>query len=142
MTRRNQTIVDEEVKFPESEELVSVTDTRGVIRYANRHFCRVAGFTEEELVGKNHNIVRHPDMPKAAFADMWEKLKAGLAWRGAVKNRCKDGRYYWVDAFVTPVFESGELTGYQSVRTTLADETKRKADSLYKQINQKVKKRI
>ena len=103
---------NEEVKFESNEELVSVTDTRGVIRYANAAFCRVAGFSEDELVGKNHNIVRHPDMPKAAFADMWTKLKAGLSWRGAVTNRCKDGRYYWVDAFVTPIFESGELAGY------------------------------
>ncbi|XAW88387.1 PAS domain-containing protein [Vibrio sp. CDRSL-10 TSBA] len=117
--KRNVHVVDSEVTFSKDEQLVSVTDKRGVIRYANKEFCRVAGFEESELVGKNHNIVRHPDMPKAAFSDMWAKLQAGLEWRGAVKNRCKDGRYYWVDAFVTPVFENGELTGYQSVRTVL-----------------------
>ncbi|MFC3092849.1 PAS domain S-box protein [Alteromonas sediminis] len=135
--RRNQQIINEEVTFSEHEELVSVTDTRGVIQYANPEFCRVAGFTECELIGKNHNIVRHPDMPKAAFADMWEKLKAGKSWRGAVKNRCKDGRYYWVDAFVTPVFKNGELTGYQSVRAVFPPETKQRAQTLYASINSK-----
>jgi len=135
--RRNQHLIDEEVSFGEHEELVSVTDTRGVIQYANPEFCRVAGFSESELIGKNHNIVRHPDMPKAAFSDMWEKLKAGKSWRGAVKNRCKDGRYYWVDAFVTPVFKNGELTGYQSVRAVLPQQTKQRAENLYANINTK-----
>ena len=82
---RNQNVIDEEVTFSDDEELVSVTDTRGVIRYVNSEFCRVSGFSENELTGKNHNIVRHPDMPKAAFADMWSKLQSGHAWRGAVK---------------------------------------------------------
>lgn len=133
--KRNVHVVDSEVTFSKDEQLVSVTDKRGVIRYANKEFCRVAGFEESELVGKNHNIVRHPDMPKAAFADMWAKLQAGLEWRGAVKNRCKDGRYYWVDAFVTPVFENGELTGYQSVRTVLEPRIRQRAEKMYAQIN-------
>ncbi|MGB0217394.1 MAG: methyl-accepting chemotaxis protein [Alteromonas oceani] len=128
-------MLDKEVTFTEQEELVSITDTRGIIRYANNAFCRVAGFKEAELIGKNHNIVRHPDMPKAAFADMWQKLQAGQSWRGAVKNRCKDGSYYWVDAFVTPVFENGELTGYQSVRTVLDPSIKARAQRLYQKIN-------
>ena len=133
--RRNQNIIDEEVIFSDDEELVSVTDTRGVIRYANSEFCKVAGFSKEELTGKNHNIVRHPDMPKAAFADMWSKLQSSQAWRGAVKNRCKDGRYYWVDAFVTPLYESGKLAGFQSVRTTLSPRIRRRAESLYSKVN-------
>lgn len=133
--KRNVHVVNSEVTFSEQEQLVSVTDTRGVIRYANKEFCRVAGFEESELVGKNHNIVRHPDMPKEAFADMWAKLKAGQEWRGAVKNRCKDGRYYWVDAFVTPVFEQGQLAGYQSVRTVLDPQIRQRAETLYAQIN-------
>ena len=135
MSRRNQSIINEEVTFSDEEELVSVTDKRGVIKYVNSEFCRVAGFTSDELIGKNHNMVRHPDMPKAAFADMWSKLQAGKSWRGAVKNRCKDGRYYWVDAFVTPVFESGELAGFQSVRTTLSLSVKTRAESLYARLN-------
>lgn len=134
--RKNRIVINEEVIFGEDEELVSVTDKRGVIQYANPEFCRVSGFTQEELVGKNHNIVRHPDMPKQAFADMWSKLQSGRSWRGAVKNRCKDGRYYWVDAFVTPVFENGELHGYQSVRTVLQQRTKDRAEQLYSQIRQ------
>lgn len=135
MAKRNQTLVNEEVTFRDDEELVSVTDTRGVILYANPAFCRVAGYEESELVGENHNMVRHPDMPKAAFADMWEKLKNRQSWRGAVKNRCKDGRYYWVDAFVTPVYDQGELTGFQSVRTVLKPEFRSSAEKIYQQLN-------
>ena len=93
-----------EVTFSPSEQLVSVTDTQGVILYANDDFCRIAGYSQQELEGEHHNIVRHPDMPKAAFADLWQKLKRGDSWRGMVKNRCKDGRYYWVDAYVTPLY--------------------------------------
>jgi aerotaxis receptor len=134
MTRRNQSIIDKEVEFESGVELISTTDKRGVITYANPEFCRIAGFTVEELVGKNHNIVRHPDMPSAAFKDLWTNLESGLPWRGVVKNRCKDGRYYWVDAFVTPIFESGELVGYQSVRTRLDDQTKKNAITAYQTI--------
>jgi len=136
MARRNQSVINEEVVFGASEELVSTTDLRGIITYANKTFCEVAGYTEEELIGKNHNLVRHPDMPKAAFKDLWDHLKAGKNRRGAVKNRCKDGRYYWVDAYVTPIFEHGELVGYQSVRVKLDDEVKRNAEAAYQKINQ------
>jgi aerotaxis receptor len=131
----NKTLINEEVHFDESQELVSTTDLRGVITYANTEFCTVAGYSIQELVGKNHNIVRHPDMPKAAFKEMWETLKQGHSWRGMVKNRCKDGRYYWVDAFVTPIFEHGQLVGYQSVRTKPSQALKNKAQSLYNTLN-------
>ncbi|NKN33930.1 methyl-accepting chemotaxis protein [Marichromatium bheemlicum] len=119
--RADRTILDEEVTFDRERQLVSTTDLRGIITYANDAFVEVSGFTLDELVGRPHNIVRHPDMPAEAFRDMWEKLKAGESWRGLVKNRCKDGRYYWVDAYVTPIFERGERTGYQSVRTCPAE---------------------
>ena len=135
MSKYEQKTINEEVRFNQDQELVSVTDTRGVITYANPHFCQIAGYTEQELIGQNHNIVRHPDMPKAAFADLWVKLKAKQAWRGAVKNRCKDGRYYWVDAFVTPVYENSQLIGYQSVRTVLKSDFRDKAETLYKKLN-------
>ncbi|MEH6711481.1 MAG: PAS domain-containing protein, partial [Paraglaciecola polaris] len=92
---------EREVAVGVGQELVSTTDTQGIIQYVNDHFCRVSGYSREELIGQHHNIVRHPDMPKAAFADMWSKLKSKQAWRGAVKNRCNGGGYYWVDAFVT-----------------------------------------
>ena len=116
MNRTQIHLVDEEVDFPSNEQLVSTTDLQGVITYANDHFCRVAGYSRAEMIGQHHNMVRHPDMPKAAFADLWGKLKQGKPWRGMVKNRCKDGRYYWVDAYVTPIFEQGRISGYQSVR--------------------------
>ena len=134
--RRGQTIINEEVTFDDSQQLVSTTDLRGVTTYANDAFCNVSGFSREELVGKNHNIVRHPDMPKAAFKELWDKLKDGHSWRGIVKNRCKDGRYYWVDAFVTPIFEHGQLVGYQSVRVRPSHDLKLRAQKLYDAINQ------
>ncbi|TMN71543.1 chemotaxis protein [Pseudoalteromonas sp. S1727] len=133
--RRGQQLLNEEVTFSQQQELVSTTDLRGVITYANKEFCTIAGYSLEELVGKNHNIVRHPDMPKAAFKELWEKLKQGHSWRGMVKNLCKDGRYYWVDAFVTPIFEHGQLVGYQSVRTKPSEQQKQQAQRLYAKIN-------
>lgn len=129
--RRNQHTNDKEVLVQANEELVSTTDLRGVITYANDAFIRISGFTKEELIGKNHNLVRHPDMPKQAFADMWQKLQAGRSWRGIVKNRRKDGGFYWVDAFVTPIQQGGKVTGYQSVRKRPDPVHKQKAQSFY-----------
>ncbi|EOW9453966.1 methyl-accepting chemotaxis protein [Vibrio cholerae] len=106
----------QEVLVGDHDQLVSTTDLKGVITYCNDTFCRIAGFQADELLGKNHNIVRHASMPKAAFADMWHHLKQGHAWRGIVKNRTKSGGFYWVDAYVTPIYQQGQLTGYQSVR--------------------------
>lgn len=135
MGQSQNTSMEREVSVEVGEELVSTTDTQGIIQYVNDHFCRVSGFSRAELIGQHHNIVRHQDMPKAAFADMWAKLKAKQAWRGAVKNRCNGGGYYWVDAFVTPVFEEGELKGFQSVRTHLNGPYKAKAQQLYAKLN-------
>lgn len=106
----------QEVLVGDHEQLVSTTDLKGVITYCNDTFCRIAGFEPNELLGQNHNIVRHASMPKAAFADMWRHLKQGHAWRGIVKNKTKTGGYYWVDAYVTPIHEHGKIAGYQSVR--------------------------
>lgn len=131
MNRRNQSTVNEEVSFPAEQELVSTTDLRGVITYANPAFCQVSGFSQEELQGKNHNLVRHPDMPAAAFADLWQKLKQGQSWRGLVKNRCKDGRFYWVDAFVTPIYQNNKLIGYQSVRVKPDNKMIERANKYY-----------
>lgn len=134
--RRNQTVVNEEVKFSDSVELVSTTDTRGIITYANSAFCQVAGYEADELLGKNHNIVRHPDMPKAAYKDLWTHLEKGESWHGIVKNLCKDGRYYWVDAFITPIYEGKKLTGYQSVRVKPKAEQVERATAFYKLVNE------
>ena len=124
-----------EVRFSKTDQLVSITDLDGRITYANQEFCEVAGYRLEELLGQHHNVVRHPNMPKAAFADLWEKLKQGDSWRGMVKNRCKNGGYYWVDAYVTPLYENGIIEGYQSVRTCPTESQKVKAQQLYDKLN-------
>ena len=132
MARKHAQVVDSEVEFPADVQLVSTTDLRGVITYANPAFCRIAGYQVDELVGHNHNLVRHPDMPKAAFADLWDRLMEGNPWRGVVKNRCKDGRYYWVDAYVTPIYEHGKISGYQSVRCKPDPQLKQAAAQAYR----------
>ncbi len=107
--------IDEEYTF-EKGLIVSSTDLKGIITYANRKFCEIAGYTKSELTGKNHNIVRHPDMPKAAFKGLWDTIKAGKEWTGIVKNLRKDGRYYWVYSHIAPVFNDGQITGYTAAR--------------------------
>ena len=100
----------------EDQYLISRTDTKGRILYANPAFIEVSGFSREELIGKAHNIVRHPDMPPQAYEDLWRTLQAGESWLGLVKNRRKDGGYYWVLANATPIVENGEVVAYSSVR--------------------------
>lgn len=139
MSRRNQNVLNKEVNFSETEELVSTTDLRGVLTYANDVFCQVAGYEHDELFNKNHNMVRHPDMPKAAFQDLWDHLKQGNHWRGAVKNLCKGGEYYWVDAYVTPMYDNDKIIGYQSVRVKPTTELKQNAQSAYESINKGAK---
>ena len=124
-----------EKNFSYSEQLVSTTDLDGRITYANEEFCDIAGYSLDELTGQHHNIVRHPSMPKAAFKDLWDKLKRGDSWRGMVKNRCKNGDYYWVDAYVTPLYENDKIIGYQSVRTKPSEDQKKKAQQLYDTLN-------
>ncbi|WP_334157383.1 methyl-accepting chemotaxis protein [Oryzomicrobium sp.] len=111
--------------------IVTKTDTKGRITYANDAFVQISGFSAAELIGQNHNVVRHPDMPPEAFADLWSTVQAGLAWRGLVKNRCKNGDHYWVDAYVTPITEDGHAVGYMSVRSRPSAEDVRAAESLY-----------
>jgi len=111
--------------------IVSRTDLKGRIQYVNREFIDISGFTEAELIGKPHNIIRHPDMPIEAFADLWGTLKAGRPWVGFVKNRCKNGDHYWVQAHVTPYVEAGEVTGYMSVRRAATPEQIASAEKVY-----------
>ena len=94
--RNNQPVTQHEQHYPAEQALISTTDLQSHITDANDHFCAIAGFSREELVGQPHNLVRHPDMPTEAFADMWRTLKAGRSWMGLVKNRCKSGDHYWV----------------------------------------------
>uniref|UniRef100_UPI0026EBE533 methyl-accepting chemotaxis protein n=1 Tax=Azovibrio restrictus TaxID=146938 RepID=UPI0026EBE533 len=114
--RNNQPVTGVEVMLDDDVIIVSKTNLKGEITYINQDFIEISGFTEAELLGQPHNIVRHPDMPEAAFADMWKSLKAGEPWVGLVKNRCKNGDHYWVEAHATPMFEQGQVVGYLSVR--------------------------
>ncbi|MGA7594520.1 MAG: PAS domain-containing methyl-accepting chemotaxis protein [Gallionella sp.] len=116
MQNKNAYISQQEAPFPEGSVLISKTDTKGIITYANEEFVNISGFSREELIGKSHNIVRHPDMPPQAFKWLWDDLKAGRPWRNLVKNRCKNGDHYWVRATVSPIFEEGRITGYVSMR--------------------------
>ena len=115
--------------------LISATDPKGIIRFVNDDFVAISGYSREELIGSPHNIVRHPDMPSPVFAGMWERLKSGHPWMGIVKNRCKNGDYYWVDAYVTPVFKDGEVIGYESVRTIAEPDRVSKAGEIYRALN-------
>lgn len=128
-----------EVMFPKDVQLVSTTDLQSYITYANTAFLDVSGYALDELVGKPHNMIRHQDMPKAAFRDLWTHLKAGQAWRGMVKNRCKNGDYYWVDAYVTPIYDNGRISGYQSVRSCPSPELKQRAETIYAQLREREK---
>ena len=133
----NLPVTTTEKTLSANHSLISITNLKGIITSVNDDFIQISGFTEDELVGKNHNIVRHPDMPPEAFADLWQTLKEGKSWMGLVKNRCKNGDYYWVDAYVSPVYEKNTIVGYQSVRTKPDRKHVDLANTLYKEIKQK-----
>ncbi len=135
--KNNQPVSQREVNFPANTYLVSRTDLKGIITYANDAFVDISGFSREELIGKNHNVVRHPDMPEAAFADLWQTVKSGLPWRGLVKNRCKNGDFYWVEAFVVPMKKNDQVTGYMSVRTPADGARRAAAEAAYRNAGQK-----
>jgi aerotaxis receptor len=137
--KNNQPVTQREVAFPSNACLVSHTDLKGVITYANDAFVSISGFSRDELIGRDHNIVRHPDMPEAAYADMWATIKSGLPWRGVVKNRCKNGDFYWVEAFVAPMIKNGQATGYMSVRTPAPAARRAAAEAAYAAAGQKGK---
>lgn len=129
--RQNLPVFNQEYLFPEGETLVSATDLKGRITYCNPAFVRVSGFAREELLGQPHNIIRHPDMPSEAFRDLWATIQSGEPWSALVKNRRKDGSYYWVMANVTPIIEHGRVNGYMSVRTRPSREEVQEAEELY-----------
>lgn len=116
--------------------IVTKTDLKGRITYANASFIDISGFTADELIGSSHNVVRHPDMPPAAFADLWNTVKADQPWRGLVKNRAKNGDFYWVEAFVTPIKENGATVGYISVRTPPDKAEVAATESLYRDVRE------
>ncbi|ACE86076.1 methyl-accepting chemotaxis protein [Cellvibrio japonicus] len=134
--RNNGPVTGREVRFNVDEELVSSTNTRGDIQFCNDVFQRISGFSHEELINQPHNLIRHPDMPPATFGMMWGALKAGKPWMGIVKNRCKNGDHYWVDAYVTPLKQSGQIYGYESVRAKADETIRRRAEVVYNRLNQ------
>lgn len=129
--KKNLPITDNEVDYSDRANILSTTDLKGAITYFNEDFLKISGFEPDELTGKNHNVVRHPEMPPAAFEDLWSTVKSGNSWMGIVKNRCKNGDHYWVDAFVTPISKGGEVAEYQSVRRKPKREYVQRADKLY-----------
>ena len=136
MKNKNAFVSQKEVVLEANTVLITKTDTKGIITYTNDEFCRIAGYTREELIGKSHNIVRHPDMPPAAFKWLWDTLRAERPWRGMVKNRCKNGDHYWVWATVAPLFDDGKVAGYVSVRRPPSRAKISQAENLYRELNQ------
>jgi aerotaxis receptor len=125
---------EHEVKLNENDILISATDTKGKILFANNKFYQIAEYTEGELIGKPHNIIRHPDMPKSAFYDLWNVVTSGKLWKGIVKNRTKSGKFYWVKAMIFPCFKNEELMGYISIRVMPTDKEVMDATRAYKNV--------
>ncbi|ROQ29780.1 methyl-accepting chemotaxis protein [Gallaecimonas pentaromativorans] len=133
--RKNLPITNRERTYSDRVKLISATDLKGTITHCNNAFVEVSGYSRDELIGQPHNLVRHPDMPAAAFKVMWAHIKAGKPWMGLVKNRCKNGDHYWVNAYVTPVTEQGKVVGFESVRSCPSREDVARAELLYQKIN-------
>jgi len=120
-----------ETEVPEEEIIISRTDLQGKITYVNETFAEISGYEVEELIGKAHNIVRHPDMPSAVFAELWESIQNKKQWSGVVKNMRKDQGFYWVKAIVSGVYKNGKLVEFKSLRTPVSYEEKLEAQRLY-----------
>jgi methyl-accepting chemotaxis protein len=131
----NLPVTQKEIEVREDHSIVSKTDLKGIITYVNRDFIEISGYHEAELLGKNHNLIRHPDMPSAAFKDLWHTARAERPWTGLVKNRAKNGDFYWVRANVTPIWEGGQVTGYMSVRHKASRAEIEEAEHLYRLMN-------
>ena len=132
--RTNLPVTDIEYVLKDTETVVSKTDLKGRITYVNQDFINISGFSREELMGAPQNIVRHPDMPEEAFEDFWRTIKSGKAWTGLVKNRCKNGNYYWVEANAAPILENRQIVGYTSIRIKPSREQVVAAEAAYRQI--------
>jgi aerotaxis receptor len=129
--RINTPVTDQEHLVPEGEVIITRTDPAGRIDYANAAFIESCGFSLDECLGAPHNLIRHPDMPQEAFADLWRTIKAGKPWTGIVKNRRKNGGFYWVRANVSPITEGGRTTGFMSVRVRPSQAEIQATDALY-----------
>lgn len=123
------------VSVSENANILSTTDLKGRITSVNHDFIAISGYTEKELINHGHNILRHPDMPSAAFKHMWQTVQNGQSWRGIVKNRCKNGDHYWVDAYVSPIYKDGKIVEFQSVRRKADENCIARAEKLYQALN-------
>nr|WP_175651383.1 PAS domain-containing methyl-accepting chemotaxis protein [Pseudomonas sp. Marseille-P9899] len=132
--RMNLPVSEQERTFPQEQRLISTTDLTSRITYCNDAFVAISGFTRDELLNQTHNLVRHPDMPPAVFAHMWETIKEGKPWMGVVKNRAKNGDFYWVSAYVTAIYENGRISGYESVRSLPSRDQVQRAAALYERL--------
>ncbi|WP_082280895.1 methyl-accepting chemotaxis protein [Leptospira kirschneri] len=132
--RKNLPITNQEIKVPINSVLISRTDMKGRISYVSQDFANISGFSEEEMLGEPHNLIRHPDVPSEIFREMWETIKNGNPWSGIVKNRAKSGDHYWVDATVTPVMSEGAISGYMSVRKKATQDQIQRAEILFSQL--------
>jgi len=136
---------DEEVTFEElgveKRSIISRTDLNGIITFANKAFCTLSGYDKDELIGKPHSIIRHPDMPKAAFKEMWDTIKSNQKWHGFIKNLRKDGKYYWVIVRIEPIFdENGKKVGYVGVRRKPEREIIQEMEEKYREMRANEKK--
>ncbi len=128
------TSIDEEYIF-EGSSIISQTDLHGIITYANRKFCDISGYGISELVGKSHNVIKHPLMPSIVFEKMWQTISSGHTWSGLIKNMRKDGRFYWVDTEILPILDAdGKLTGYIASRRAPSRKSVKESDEIYKEI--------
>jgi aerotaxis receptor len=132
--RDNGPVTNREIELKDGDLLMSKTDSGGRITFVNKAFIDISGFSETELIGSPHNLVRHPHMPKEAFADLWGTIKTGRPWEGFVKNRCKNGDFYWVRANVTPFMENGQIAGYISIRSKATRAQVSAAENAYEAI--------
>ena len=129
--RLNEPVTQKDINYSSDVKLVTITDLRGYITYANDDFVKLSGYSREELIGQNHNLIRHPDMPEGAFANLWDTIQNGQSWRGVVKNRAKSGDHYWVDAYVTPIKHQGKIIEYQSIRVKPSEHARQRAEQAY-----------
>jgi aerotaxis receptor len=126
-----------ETEVPQGELIISRTDLDGNITYVNDVFAQISGYEPDELIGKPHNIIRHPDMPKSAFKELWDTIKQGKTWEGYVKNLRKDNGYYWVYASISPLYKDGKIVEYKSVREPVSREKKIQMQKLYDELRSK-----
>ena len=135
-------VVEEEVTFEDAgvlnKPVISKTDLKGIITYVNNAFCKLSGYEKKELIGQPHNIIRHPDMPKSVFKQLWNTIEKGEKFRGFIKNLRKDGKYYWVEVFIEPIYDENDTKiGYISTRKPVSSSDKQKYEKLYQEMKQK-----